>query len=259
MLWPTACSSSGMITHNALYVSHWHIGGVEFGMPGNMLRHKNTNRLYQHWVEKRAHGQPPKREMIEPAAIATALGNTALIEQQETGAYTFKLSGSRLTAIFGYEMTGELVTDMFAVPDHRVINQGFDAVAIEHAAMIVESAGFTQKGRVIAFESVFLPVIDTRPGIVAAIQNMSTPVWMGSEPILAMEVRSLRMMDLDRELFALNNRPAALFPIDHAGPMPLTSLTSHRTQSRFSVINGAKNATKKPSSAQLQVVHGGKA
>lgn len=224
-----------------------------------MLRHKNTNRLYEHWAQKRSHGQPPKRPQIEPSAIANVLGNTALIEQQDSGAYIFRLAGSRLASIFGYEMTGELATDLFSVNDHRVIHQGFDAVAIEHAAMIVETAGFTQNGRVVAFENVFLPIIDERPCLVAAIQNMSTPVWLGNEPVLAMEVRSLRMMDLDRELFALTNRPATPFPIDRAGPRPFTSLAENRVEKRFSVISGKPGAPRKPSAARLHVVEGGKA
>ncbi|MGB7431867.1 MAG: PAS domain-containing protein [Ahrensia sp.] len=224
-----------------------------------MLRHKNTNRLYEHWAQKRSHGQPPKRSQIEPSAIATVLANTALIEKQDTGAFIFSLAGSRLASIFGYEITGDLATDIFSVQDHRVINQGFDAVAIEHAAMIVETAGFTQNGRVVAFENVFLPIIDQRPCLLAAIQNMTTPVWLGSEPVLAMEVRSLRMMDLDRELFALTNRPAALFPVDRAGPRPFTSLAANRGEGRFSVISGHSKAPRQPSSAHLHIVDGGKA
>lgn len=223
-----------------------------------MLRHNNTNQLYRHWAEKRRDSEPPLRHDIQPAAIASSLGNCALLEKQADGTYLFRLAGSRLCSIYGKELTATPIAQLFTPNEERMICQGFDAVAVEHAAMIIETAGFTQKGRVVAFEAVFLPVIDDQPTLISVIQNLTTPTWLGSEPIIAMETRSLRMMDLDRELFALANRPAAKLP-HFRFDRSLLSLNTHKTEPSLSLISGHGAAKTRRSTPQLRVLDGGKA
>lgn len=218
-----------------------------------MLRQSNTNKVYDHWRRAAAKSHPPSRAEIHPAAIAKALGSTCLLHDPDGDGLHFQLAGSRLCATVGRELTGHAVSTLIARGDQRTLRQGFEAVTRENAIFVTTMTGFTNSGRSTAFESVFMPLVEDSPCILGVIEPLATPLWLGSEPIIRFELDEIRMLDVDRELFCLQNRPSI--------PMPKRTPSigaSAPARPQLSVIDGHAGGSSKPARAAFRVYEGGR-
>jgi len=218
-----------------------------------MLSHKNTRHVHTYWRERCRGGRIPDRTDIEPAAIAKALGTTVILQNRNNRGYTFQLAGSRLCMVAGRELQGEPISAFFNGSDLAPLEQGLRAVETEHTFVIYGMTGFTHDARTVAFETVFMPLSSEAPTILGVIQHLSTPLWLGTQPVIGLQIETIRMMEYERELFALQNRPA--IPVPHMQTRP-----SHRTASpaHLRVIDGAASHPSAQRAVELRVLEGGK-
>src|SRR5471030_2900794 len=71
------------------------------------MKHASTKALFDYWNEKRGTRLAPERADIDPGAIRHALGDTFMLAADFVDQLRFRLSGTRVCALFGREMKGE--------------------------------------------------------------------------------------------------------------------------------------------------------
>lgn len=219
-----------------------------------MLIHKHTHKVFQHWRQKRLDGALPARRLIEPAALERALGAVFILEQKAGGGrFRFQLSGSRLCSIVGFELTGH-DAERLILPHHTTIfRQGLAAIHSEHTILVLELTGMSNGNRTVSAEAVFMPIEldDKDVGILGALEPLGIPTWLGSDAIVGFRIDTLRMLDMDRQLFSLQNRPG--IPVHYRVDIVESAATPH-----FDIIEGRGFRPTNAPRPQLKVIHGGR-
>ena len=70
------------------------------------MKQTTLQTLYSYWNEVRAGRIAPRRLEIEPSRIAGILSETFMLERIDASTYQFRLAGTRLCELFGYELRG---------------------------------------------------------------------------------------------------------------------------------------------------------
>lgn len=68
--------------------------------------------LIAHWVECRDSSGRVARESIDPGTVRSTLACLSIVEMDETGAGRFRIAGSRLRDIFGFDARGRHVSEI---------------------------------------------------------------------------------------------------------------------------------------------------
>ena len=73
------------------------------------MKHAASRELYAYWEERRGQRPAPERADIEPGAIRQALSDTFILELEAADGHSFRLAGTRVCALFGRELKGEIL------------------------------------------------------------------------------------------------------------------------------------------------------
>lgn len=170
--------------------------------------------LFQYWNRLRAGRPAPKRTEIEPADIRTLLADTFILESDARGEGIFRLAGTRLCATHGRELKGFAFASLWRARDQRVLAKLVYGVFTKASVVVVTYEGASLSNRSAEFELLLLPLHGEEQnrralGICTAV---SSPYWLGSDPIVEASVQSVRVVDADREPMFLKNRPAIGVP-----------------------------------------------
>ena len=87
----------------------------------NRKRHEaeNLQTLYGYWNALRAGRIAPRRLEIEPSRIGSILSETFMLERTDPATYHYRLAGTRLCEIFGFELRGTNLLDGWSEADRR--------------------------------------------------------------------------------------------------------------------------------------------
>jgi len=143
--------------------------------------------LYRYWNDLRGQRLAPTRFEIEPSRMAQVLSETFILERGLTGAFPFRLAGTRVCEQIGRELRGEDFLRLVA-DDRRVIAKAMAAVTMEGAALVLDIEAETGDGRTVAFEAIVLPLAHPATEVtryMGAISAIEPPAWLGVEPITA--------------------------------------------------------------------------
>jgi hypothetical protein len=193
--------------------------------------------LYRYWDGVRAGRPAPHRLEIEPSRIAAILSETFMLEHTGDGDFQFRLAGTRLCELFGYELRGIGFLDGWGDADRRTLEQLLSAVCNDAAAAhITFQAGLDADQR-LELEAVLLPLMhggkDIRR-VLGAMSPISTPHETGKRRLSSRRLLRHQVV-----------RPAPLangFVADGAYQAALSSLTGarivRRDRRQFRVVNG---------------------
>ncbi len=175
------------------------------------VRTTETRHLFEHWDRLRGLRAAPARADIAPDAIAPLLASTFLLDAGAEPA-TFRLAGTRLGALFGEELTGQAFARLFRDDDRLLGGRVLRAVIDGGAIAIVDLHGEAAAGRSISLEMIMLPLADEPARVLGALNPTALPFWLGAYPVAPLSMTGVRIMDPDKDLFFLTNRPT--IPLD---------------------------------------------
>ncbi len=174
-----------------------------------MMKQTQTAKLLDYWNELYSAAGVPERSQIEPMAIRGILGDTFILERDADDNIQYRLAGTRLCAIFGKELKGE----HFALPWHA---EGRDSIAeIINAATkdatiaLFGSVATSQTGREISLETLILPLLQNGRKSVRMMgitTPISRPYWLGMDPIVGQRLKTLRIIQPDKQSRLMNSR-----------------------------------------------------
>ncbi|MEO1702030.1 MAG: PAS domain-containing protein [Pseudomonadota bacterium] len=194
------------------------------------MHHRGTLQLFHYWTQQRGRRPAPKRADISPAAISNVLGNTFILEGDTPGT-RFRLAGTRLCSVFGQELRGLSLPDLFTPRDRGLISRAVNAVAHGGNIVVGETVAHSDDDKQISLEILIMPLGDQNVRILGSIQFLEEPYWLGATPLGKMELLTLKHADPDSELVSLSNRPPVMLPEERP----------HDARSRiWHILNGGK-------------------
>lgn len=181
--------------------------GIPMSNPG-------TTDLFLYWNRIRDGKPAPLRTQIEPVDIRAHLADTFILEQGMRKDVTFRLAGTRVCAIYGRELKNYAFFSLFSLADISLVKRLANACFLEKTVSMITFDGISKGRRVLGFEAIFMPLANTTEStrLFGAIFPAEKPYWLGADPIVESRVTSVRVIDPDKELVFLNNRPRVDVP-----------------------------------------------
>jgi hypothetical protein len=144
------------------------------------MQQRTLQTLFAYWDGVRAGRMAPRRLEIEPARIAQILSETFMLECGD-GDFRYRLAGSRLCDLFGYELRGTSFLAGWADEDLTRVERQMTAVCSEGAvAHMAIEASLDARHRV-ELEVILLPLLHAgnRVGrVIGAMSAISQPHWL---------------------------------------------------------------------------------
>lgn len=208
---------------------------------GTGMLGRTTKVLYAYWNDVRGDRIAPRRLEIEPTRIADVLHETFILERSDAHTYSYRLAGTRICDMFGFELRGSNFLEGWR-EDHRAEMEHALHDACSRGAVVrleLEAGGEHPRQRA-RFEALLLPLVHLRPQadrLLGSLTCLEAPVWLGAVRIAARQLLRIEIIWPDgrpRALVDGLNRQAPFLPeIRHA-----KLVRSNRRQ--FRVYNGGR-------------------
>jgi hypothetical protein len=173
------------------------------------MKHSSTRAVFEYWNRQRAHRPAPERGDIDPAAIRYALGDSFMLAADFIDQPVFRLAGTRVCALFGREMKGELFAALWGQDSRETVEELLTIVTAESAGAVAGLIGRTEDGNETEIEMLLLPLAHSGQARIRALGVLvpvSPPYWLGERPVIELTLRTLRHLDGDTE----RGRPSVL-------------------------------------------------
>ncbi|RED51605.1 PAS domain-containing protein [Aestuariispira insulae] len=134
----------------------------------NLPGRERIRSFYNYWQSKRKGSRFPERSDIDPLEITSLLGHVFLADilDETPTDYRYRLVGTDIVEIDG-ECTGMRLSEM--LPDRSLYHnlwQQYDAIRDGRYWLRVETLPHRQKGHLIPYEVLLLPLVDRKGKIV---------------------------------------------------------------------------------------------
>jgi hypothetical protein len=162
------------------------------------LRLTTTRLLFAHWDMLRGERAAPTRADIDPARLRGFLADVFMLDAHPWQDGRIRLAGTRICALFGHELKGRHLPDLWAEGERAEASRLVGAVTGGMQGLVATVAGETPQGRELDAELLLLPVRPNANGQCGAIGSFTTvalPVWLGVDHISALTTKTLRMME----------------------------------------------------------------
>lgn len=77
------------------------------------MRHNATKHVFTYWRRLCGKASAPERQALNPVDLGRHLANILLLERAEDGTVVIRIAGSRVCALFGRELRGVPLADLF--------------------------------------------------------------------------------------------------------------------------------------------------
>lgn len=241
-----------------LVVSYWNIhrlrhktttpilidlyGNGAIRKPGNMKQTQSV-KLHNYWKELYSQSGVPERSQIEPMAIRDILGDTFILEFEETGGINYRLAGTRLCAIFGDELKGQNFSNPWRIDGQETITDIVKSAARDNSIAVFGSIAVSKSGRKISIETLVLPLLHNgqkERRMLGITSPISRPFWLGMDPIVSLNLSSLRIVEPKLENKLMNSRFSVL---KNSNPVPVSSISTSRKVKHLTVLEGGLSET----------------
>jgi hypothetical protein len=215
------------------------------------LEHHGISELFLYWNRLRAGRPAPKRSEIEPMDIRSTLADTFILENGLREDATFRLSGTRVCAIFGRELKNFTFYSLFCATDLSIVRRLIQSCFNEKSVSVISFEGTSKDRRTLSFDCIFLPLDSESESqrLFGAMFAKEKPFWLGADIIVDCKVTSVRVVDADKEYVFLNTRPSVQVPSIRPS---LGSLNGRPSKEHPSVYTGKRMG-------HLTVIDGGRA
>src|SRR5580692_7978612 len=150
------------------------------------MYHAASRELYAYWDERRGKRPAPERAEIEPDAIRHVLSDAFILALDSGAGHPFRLSGTRVCALFGRELKSESFIGLWSAASQPAI---CDLLAVLDHERVGTVAGVTAQnadGEPIELELLLLPLSASRPSLartIGILAPLKIPQWLGSSPV----------------------------------------------------------------------------
>lgn len=178
------------------------------------MKNQATKDLFFYWNRLRGARTAPLRTEIEPADIRRQLADTFILERDARGQSVFRLAGTRICALYGRELKNYSFSSLFSAHDLSLVQRLLQSAYDKKSICVIEFEGKTAAGRSNTFEAILLPLQggDESPRIFGSIIADEMPFWLGADPIRQNTVLTVKVVDPDKQLVFLGNRPGVAVP-----------------------------------------------
>ena len=185
--------------------------------------------LFSYWDGLRGERAAPERRDLEPGAIRHILADTFILAAEDGGQPSFRLAGTRCTALFGRDLRGRRLADLWPSRQRAEIERQIGFVLSETSGLVAGLRGRAENGWQLDLELTLLPLrhrgrVDARA--VGSLSPATLPSWVGLIPLVALETRTIRIVD----------------PARASETGPPSSLAASQRRSRFVVHEGGRAA-----------------
>lgn len=170
--------------------------------------------LFAYWDVLRGERAAPDRGEVKPGEMRHILADAFMLARAADGAASFRLAGTRISALFGRELGGAAFTDLWAARDRNDVRRLVDIVAEDTVGAAIGLLGANENGSEIALEMMLLPLRHrgrTNDRMLGALSPALLPSWAGLVPLRRIESTSVRIIEPGRST-ALPPRPTGGIP-----------------------------------------------
>ncbi len=201
------------------------------------MKHKTSSALFGYWDSVRGHRMAPQRFEIDPSKISAILPHTFILERRDAETFSFRLAGTRMCDVFGYELRGTNFLSGWEAIDRLPLLRQFSTLTRHGTAGIVYLEIGAADEAPVECEVLLLPLRHTRDTIervLGAFSPLQSPGWFGEKPVTSKHVISNEVIWPSRDPSSPFSRPAEPPSID-----PSRSGRIVRSQRRqFQVFEG---------------------
>lgn len=187
------------------------------------LQHKTSQALFAYWDKVRADRCTPRRFEIEPGKLAGILPSTFILERIDAETYRFRLAGTHVCELFGFELRGTNFLDGWSAADRISLTRHLAALVKQGAVEILHMEAAPVARGSTPFEVVLLPLRHSGEEIdriLGGFSALAAPHWLGELPLAAKRI-------IAHELtwpaggpkvaeHTLNGMPPVMLPTRHA-------------------------------------------
>ncbi len=161
------------------------------------MKHSTSRMLFSYWDTLRGERAAPERGEIEPGEIRHILADTFILEIGPNRRADFRLGGTRLCALFGRELKGQCLHELWPPSAQAEAKHFVDIVLDETAGLVVGLVGSTPQQETIDLEMLLLPLRHggkTHARIMGALSPAVMPTWIGHYAINHLRTVSVRVI-----------------------------------------------------------------
>ncbi len=162
------------------------------------MKHQATAELFRYWTELRGERTAPERNDIDPGAIRDVLADTFMLEFDPDNGFPFRLTGTRVNALFDAEQKGRPFLEIWTAAERRNLLGVLLTVANGPCPVVAGATAAPSGQEPCSFELLLLPMRhhgQTHSRILGLIKPVTTPPWLGLLPIGPMKLNALRVLD----------------------------------------------------------------
>ena len=161
------------------------------------MKHPTSRMLFSYWDALRGSRAAPERGEIEPGEIRHILADTFILEIGSDRRADIRLGGTRLCALFGRELKGQSLHELWPSDARDEMQHFIDLVIDETAGLVVGAVGATEDDATVDLEMILLPLRHrgkTHARVMGAMSPAAIPSWMGLRPVTHLRTVSHRVI-----------------------------------------------------------------
>jgi hypothetical protein len=167
------------------------------------MKHQSTRVVFDYWNKKRGTRVAPERADIDPTEIRHALSDTFMLAADFVDQLRFRLAGTRVCALFGREIKGEVFASLWSEASREAIEDVLAVVTHEANGAVAGLTARAEDGAEADLELLLLPLAHGGHARIRALGVLTptvTPYWIGAKPVVELELGTLRHIGTDTDM-----------------------------------------------------------
>ena len=161
------------------------------------MKHATSRMLFAYWDGARGERAAPERSEIQPASLRHVLADTFLLDVDRVRGATYRLAGTRCSALFGRELKGSAFRQAWPEPRRTEAERLVATVTGDTLGLVVGLLGTNAEGALLPLEMLLLPLRHrgrTDARLLGSLAPATLPSWAGLIPLAAFETTSIRVI-----------------------------------------------------------------
>ena len=162
------------------------------------MRLTTTRLLFAHWDKLRGERAAPVRADIDPTRLKGLLADVFMLDAHPWQEGRIRLAGTRICALFGRELKGQRLPDLWGELERTEVARLVGAVTGGMHGLLASVTGVTTSGREIDAELLLLPVrpnAGAQCGAIGSFAAATLPFWLGVDAISTLSTKTIRMIE----------------------------------------------------------------
>lgn len=162
------------------------------------MKHATSRMLFAYWDALRGERAAPDRGEIQPGAMRHILADTFILTREDDRLATFRLAGTRICALWGRDLCGTRLRQLWASAEDEDAERLADIVLEDTAGVVAGLQAWNHNGSELPMELLMLPLRHrgrTHERLIGALSPATIPSWAGLVPLCRLSIRSLRIIE----------------------------------------------------------------